>query len=272
VKDGVITVRWAEVYKPWQKGDTYVEIEVVGDIAIGRTPACNSWERNPTWEHTMRKFQFEVGDTLLVRIVGKRSWPNKDLEVARGTLVLIEEIFPRRTIEEDVPVFLSAKGVGGGKEQMASIRLHIDFVVPEAADQKRPKSRVEDRPILWRPGDDDSLLAVPVPPPSRSSRRARPRTLEDEEGSTRGEDQPYDPTALPAEPAQIGDRRKVSFVASSLCPISEPELLDHSLLGSRQIVVLEQYWERGPRPSSYPVLCNSGMRRLLRSGIRWWVT
>lgn len=278
VKRGVVTVRRADIYKLWTKADPYVEI-INGDTIIGRTPQCSAYDRSPVWEHSMRIHEFEAGSTVTVLIMGKRSLPFKkmlgieDVEVARGELVLNEDIFPRRTVQEDVDIFLPVKGGGFpnryGEEHMAAVHLSIDFEEPLSEVTKRELKRAANRtkPVLHdnesgqAAGGAVAATAASSSYASSASRRARPRTLTDEDGimeeaedGEQGFEQgDWNPVSM--EPAQIQDR------GAGVYPPPHP---------SRQRLVEQQYWGRAPRGLSDPrstsaVYCTTGLLRLMRS-------
>lgn len=257
VKRGVITVRRAEVFKLWTKGDSYIEISI-DDILIGRTPNINWYDRYPSLEHTMRMQDFKAGDDLKVAIIGKGSWPKKDAEVATGTLHLSEDIFLRRAVEEDVDIFLPAMGSAPpqryGDEHMASVRLNIEFEMKAkvaTADDGQAATRTRSQ----RPSQTDSAFTSAN---SLSSRAAgiRPSHIinghglrEDDEDYGNENDQWY---PVHTQPVLTRDRGVY---------------IPDTLRAARQQLVEQQYFGREPR-GPHAVLWTPMVSKLLRSYIK----
>lgn len=284
MKSGVATVRRADVYKPYTQGDPYIEV-VCDGIVIGRTPPCSCYDRRPIFEHTMRMHDFEVDSTVHVVIMSKKSWPYKDIEVARGSLELTKDLFIRRAIEEDVDIFMPAKDgehpMRYGDEHMAAVYLNIDFVMPISMTTFQKNSRRGDvltgsgttplrskLPDLSHESDrgieDKTYRAASTSATSSSflappSSRARPHAAEGEDNG-RGEEESNGSVKYSTlNSARSHDR------GAGVGPVGFPVALRQQyLVESRQYLVEHQYWGRHPMASS-PVLCTPGVMILLRS-------
>lgn len=230
----------------------------------------------------MRIHEFEAGSTLVVLIMTKRSWPKKDLEVARGMLLLNEDIFPRRTVEEEVDVFLPANDGESprryGDEHMASIHVKIDFVVPVFmlnSEDKRTRRRA--KPEVWREGDNEDATctegaASSSAPAANSARRARPRTLADEQEQASSEDESdqSEDSLRTGNTLHTGDsQNNWTQMLPDPVPIQDRgagvgALPDDSWQLSCHLVE-HQYWGRAPRRTGLsPVCCTPGLLRLWR--------
>jgi len=277
VKSGVATVRRADVYKPYTKGDPYIEV-LCDETVIGRTPACSCYDRRPIFEHTMRMHDFAVDSTVYVVIMSKRSWPYKDIEVARGSLELTKDLFIRRAIEEDVDIFMPANDgehpVRYGDEHMAAVYLNIDFVMPISMTtfQKNSRSKhpdlsqksdrgVEDKTCRAASSSATSCSSSAIP-----SSRARPHAAE---GEDNGRDEQESTGSVKYSKLNSARSHDRGAGVGTVGPVGLPVALSQQYLAeSRQYLVEHQYWGRHPMASS-PVLCTPGVMILLRS---WWNT
>jgi len=252
VKSGVATVRRADVYKPHTKGDPYIEV-LCGETVIGRTPPCSCYDRRPIFEHTMRMHDFAEDDVVHVVIMSKRSWPYKDIEVARGSLELTKDLFIRRAIEEDIDIFMPAKDgehpIRYGEEHMAAVYLNIDFVMPISMLAFKKASKTNP-PDLRRESDRGIEEHADTAASSASGRRARPRA------ATNGVDGSVE--YRNSTSARGHDRG--AGVGGFPVALRRPTALE-----TRQYLVEHQYWGRYSSMASSPVLCTPGVSKLLRS-------
>lgn len=272
VKSGVATIRRADVYKPYTKGDPYIEVHC-DETVIGRTPPCSCYDRRPIFEHTMRMHDFEVDSVVHVVIMSKRSWPYKDIEVARGSLELTKDLLMRRAIEEDVDIFMPALDgefpMRYGDEHMAAVYLNIDFVMPMTPSmktfQKNSRSRLPDlsngncrsaEDTAYRASSTSATLASSVP--AAQSRRARPHAA-DGDANARDDEERNGFARYSKFSARSHDR------GAGVGPVDLPVTVRPQYQAqARRYLVEHQYWDRKPM-GFYPVLCTPGVMILLRS-------
>lgn len=203
---------------------------------VGHTPPDTHGGVRHVWEHTMQVVQFDVGDRLSFRVMGKMRWPRTDVHFGSGSLELTGDLAAEGS--GDFTVRLSG---GAGREALGDLHVALAFSTQDSGAQEDAAEHEGSPAALG-----SELVPISAAAQSRGNRTSEPR------GGSVSE--------------TLGRRRNKIARSGSGTPTPQPpenEADRESIVVTRRMLWNYQYWARAPARRRGPVYCTSGVRRWL---------